>query len=123
MMTYRLRYRIKQDKDDQLQFKMLIGHPMETGYRRDKATGKKIAANYIEKFRVDVDDKNLIEMILGPNISKNPFFGFIVVEPIYTGQLVVVTWFDNLANEVSFESVVDFDQTGTHRFSGSYINS
>jgi len=52
--------------------KMLITHPMETGIRKDKS-GKKIPAHYIETLTVKHNGKVVLDALLGPAVSKNPF--------------------------------------------------
>ena len=53
--------------------KMLLTHPMETGLRKDKKSGKVIPAHYIETLMVEHNGKMVLDGLLGPAVSKNPF--------------------------------------------------
>ena len=53
--------------------KMLLTHPMETGLRKDKKTGQVIPAHYIETVTVSHNGKTVLDALLGPAVSKNPF--------------------------------------------------
>ncbi len=103
------------DNAGQIVFKAIVIHPMETGYRRDKKTGKKIPADFIENISVSIEGETLIEMQLGINISKNPFFAFDIMQQLSSGQQLNISWTDNYGDQVSYESVLHFDERGTHR--------
>ena len=71
-----------------------VAHPMETGLRKDKKSGKKIPAHYIEKMTVTHNGKLVVEADLGIAVSKNPIMGF-GLKGAKTGDKVKVTWKDN----------------------------
>jgi len=79
---------------DTTTLKMLITHPMETGLRKDKKTGDKIPAHYIETLKVEHNGKVVLDALLGPAVSKNPF-----VQCMFKGAKVgdglKITWADN----------------------------
>ncbi len=71
-----------------------VTHPMETGLRKDKKTGKKIPAHFIDKMSITHNGKLVVEADLGIAISKNPIMGF-GLKGAKTGDKVSVTWKDN----------------------------
>jgi len=56
--------------------KALMNHPMETGLRKDKKTGKLIAAHHIQQVTAKADDKTVLDAVWGGAISKNPYLSF-----------------------------------------------
>lgn len=96
-------------------FDMIIFHPMETGYRKDRKTGRNIPANYITKLYISVDGEKIISYALSENLSKNPYFSFILTSPVVTGQKIQLHWLDNNKNETNIVKVAKFDETGTYQ--------
>lgn len=76
------------------QVKAIIFHPMETGLRKDKETGKVIPAKYITKVIAKHGDKVILDSNWGSAISKNPFMSF-SFRGGKTGDKVVISWEDN----------------------------
>ena len=113
-----IRWRIKETNDGSFEFKTLIIHPMETGQRRDKATGEKVPAHFIKLLRAHLDDILLIEMHLGENVSKNPYFRFEIMETMYNGQNFRVSWVDNNGMTIKHEAIVNFDENRAFNFKG-----
>lgn len=74
--------------------KAIISHPMETGLRKDKATGKKIPAHYIEELKVTANGKQILAGNLGPAVSKNPLLHF-TYKGGKKGDKIVISWNDN----------------------------
>jgi len=74
--------------------KMIISHPMETGLRKDKATGKKIPAHYIESVIVKHNDKVVLDALLGPAVSKNPFIQC-KFKGAAQGDALMISWTDS----------------------------
>ena len=58
-----------------VQVKVLISHPMETGFRRDMS-GEAIPRNIIRELRCVYDGNVVFRADLHPAISANPFFSF-----------------------------------------------
>lgn len=56
--------------------KTLISHPMESGQRKDKATGEIIPRKIINRFEVTFEGEEVISVDLDPAISANPYFEF-----------------------------------------------
>ncbi len=53
---------------------MVITHPMETGFRKDKKTGKVIPAHYITKVEFYFNNQKVTALHTGAAVSKNPYF-------------------------------------------------
>ncbi len=77
--------------------KTLIKHPMESGLRKDKATGNTIPAHFIQDVTVEYGGASVLTAKWSGSISKNPFFSF-YVKADKTGP-VTVTWKDNQGQE------------------------
>ncbi len=73
--------------------KALMSHPMETGLRKNKKTGKKIPAHFIEEVIAKVGDKTVMEAYWGTAISKNPYLSFKYSGS--KGDVLTVSWIDN----------------------------
>lgn len=73
--------------------KVLIGHPMETG-RRKNDLGEFIPANFVQLVNASLNGKQVFEAQWGTGISKNPYLTF-HLNHAKVGDLVVVTWTDN----------------------------
>jgi thiosulfate oxidation carrier complex protein SoxZ len=57
--------------------RILIQHPMETGFRRD-SVGRPVAQDIINRFECSVDGEAVFSATLHPSISANPFLAFSV---------------------------------------------
>lgn len=64
----------KISKGQTFKVQMVITHPMETGLRKDKKTGKIIPAHYITKVEFSFNGKKVTTLHTGAGISKNPYF-------------------------------------------------
>jgi len=73
--------------------KALISHPMETGLRKDKKTGKKIPAHFIQEVSVKANGTEVMLAEWGPAVSKNPYLSFKYAGN--AGDKVVLSWVDN----------------------------
>ena len=56
--------------------KALMKHPMETGQRKDKKTGGKIPAHFIQEVVGKANGDEVIIVHWGPAVSKNPYLTF-----------------------------------------------
>jgi len=63
-------------KNGVTEVKALINHPMETGGRKDKKTGKLIPANYITELTCDHAGSNVMTADWSGGVSKNPYISF-----------------------------------------------
>ncbi len=75
------------------EFKCLIRHPMETGFRKDAKTKRAIPAHYINWLEVRLNGTAIISAMLGSAISRNPLFVF--AYPVTEKHdEIVVSWKD-----------------------------
>ena len=77
--------------------KALINHPMETGMRKNKKTGKLIPAHYIQELSFEHNGKTVLDAHWGTAISKNPYLSFRFKDGS-KGDAVKLSWKDNLGN-------------------------
>ena len=82
--------------------KMLLTHPMETGLRKDKKTGKVIPAHYIESIKVEHNGKLVLNGLLGPAVSKNPFIQC-KFKGASSGDSLKISWTDSKGDKDSKE--------------------
>ena len=82
--------------------KALISHPMETGQRKDKKTGKLIPAHFIQELNVEHNGKNVLNALWGPAISKNPYL-FFKFKGAKAGDKIKISWSDNMGEHDSAE--------------------
>lgn len=80
-------------KGDVTEVKVLIGHPMETG-RRKNDFGDFIPANFIQLVSASVNGNQVLEAQWGTGISKNPYLTF-HLRGAKVGDVVLVSWTDN----------------------------
>jgi sulfur-oxidizing protein SoxZ len=74
--------------------KALISHPMETGLRKDKKTGKKVPAHFIQTLTVEHNGKSVLDALWGPAVSANPYLSF-KFKGANKGDSVKLSWVDN----------------------------
>ncbi len=82
--------------DGQVIVKSVINHPMETGSRKIKKTGKKIPPHYIREVIVSRNRRIVMEAFWGKSISRNPFLAFEI--PGRKGDSITISWLDNRGN-------------------------
>lgn len=90
---------------DTTTIKCLMSHPMETGQRKDKKTGKMIPAHYIETVTAEHGGKQVIEALFSGGISKNPYLSFKFAGG-KSGDTVKVSWTDNTGKSDSAEAKI-----------------
>ncbi|MDP2823141.1 MAG: thiosulfate oxidation carrier complex protein SoxZ [Sulfuritalea sp.] len=93
-----------QIKGDAAEVRILMGHAMETGQRKD-AAGKTIPAHFIQSMTVEVGGKKVVDGQIGPSVSRNPVFGF-KVKGAKAGDKVVVNWVDNKGDKRTDEVAI-----------------
>ena len=93
------------EKSGTVTVKSLLKHPMETGNRKDKKTGKKIPAHYITEVTCEVNGKTVMTAYLGPGVSKDPYMSF-DVKGAKKGETVKLSWVDNKGESASGEATV-----------------
>jgi sulfur-oxidizing protein SoxZ len=85
--------------------KMIIFHPMETGLRKDKKTGKPIPAHYITEVNCEHNGKTVLKCNWGPGVSKNPYLAF-SFKDAKAGDSLKVSWQDNQGQSGSTEQKI-----------------
>ncbi len=77
---------------EKITIKTLISHKMESGQRKDK-DGNTIPRSIINRFVVDFNGQNVIDVDMEPAISTNPYFEFDATVP-EAGEFHF-TWYDD----------------------------
>ncbi len=73
--------------------RVLMGHEMETGLRRD-AAGKLVPAWHITEVTAALNGKPVLSAQWGTAIAKNPFTQF-TLKSAKAGDTITVSWIDN----------------------------
>ena len=92
------------NKDGVVTVKALMSHPMETGLRKDKKTGEKIPAHFINQVTGEANGKTVMTAYWSGGISKNPYLSF-----KYSGgkgDSLSLSWVDNKGNSDSMTTTV-----------------
>lgn len=90
-----LRIKMMTEKNGAQVLKMIITHPMESGYRRDSRRNELIPADYIETLRISIDGRTYLKARLTGNISTNPFMYLTFNPPLQNEKIMTVSWTDN----------------------------
>lgn len=85
--------------------KALISHPMETGTRKDKKTGKPIPAHFIQEVVCEHNGNKVMTAQWGAAISKNPYLSF-RFKGGNVGDTVKLSWADNTGKSDSGEATI-----------------
>ncbi|MGD8265678.1 MAG: thiosulfate oxidation carrier complex protein SoxZ [Chromatiales bacterium] len=93
------------EKDGIVEVKALIKHPMETGLRKDKKTGKPIPAHFVQQVVVEHGGKNRVTADWSGGVSKNPLL-FVKFKGGAKGDMVKVAWTDNQGGTDSAEAEI-----------------
>ena len=92
-------------KDGVTTVKALISHPMETGLRKDKKTGKPIPAHFIQEVVCEHKGNNVLTANWSGAISKNPYLSF-RFSGAAAGDTLKLSWVDNMGEKDSAEATV-----------------
>jgi sulfur-oxidizing protein SoxZ len=92
-------------KDGVTTVKALISHPMETGLRKDKKTGKPIPAHFIQEVVCEHKGNTVLTANWSGAISKNPYLSF-RFSGAAAGDTIKLSWVDNMGNKDSTEAAV-----------------
>jgi sulfur-oxidizing protein SoxZ len=84
----------------------LVSHPMETGMRKDKASGRLVPAHFIQEMTLEHKGKVVAQLFCGIGVSENPLMGF-RLKDAKAGEKVVFSWKDNLGESGQVEAVVE----------------
>jgi sulfur-oxidizing protein SoxZ len=90
-------------KEGEATVKCLISHPMETGLRKNKKTGKMIPAHFIQEVNCEHGGKNVMNAQWSGTISKNPFLSF-TFSGAKSGDTIKVSWVDNTGKSDTTEA-------------------
>ncbi|MCR4345698.1 MAG: thiosulfate oxidation carrier complex protein SoxZ [Sulfuricaulis sp.] len=93
-------------QDGGVELQVLITHPMETGLRTDKNTGKKIPPHFIQRITLEHNGKIVATVNTGAGISEDPLIGF-RLKDAKQGDKLKVFWSDNMGESATLEGVVD----------------
>jgi sulfur-oxidizing protein SoxZ len=85
--------------------KCLMTHPMETGTRKDKKTGKKIPAHFISEVTGEHKGNNVLTAYWSGAVSKNPYLSF-KFEGGAAGDEVKISWVDNKGGSDSAVAII-----------------
>lgn len=92
-------------KGDMVEIKTLLKHPMESGLRKDKATGETVAAHHVTEVVVNYNGKDVLKSAWTGAISSNPYFAF-SLKAEASGP-VKVTWTDNKGGSFTAETKLE----------------
>ena len=93
------------EKDGIVEVKALIKHPMETGQRKDKKTGKPIPAHFVQQITVEHGGKPRVSADWSGGVSKNPLI-FVKFKGGAKGDMIKVSWTDNQGGSDSAEAEI-----------------
>ena len=85
--------------------KALVKHPMETGQRKDKKTGKVIPVYFIQEVICEHSGNAVMTAMWGPAVSKNPYLSF-KFKGASKGDTLKLNWVDNKGEKDSAETQV-----------------
>jgi len=81
--------------------KCLIKHPMETGRRKDKETGKKVPEHFIREMKAEKNGVEIIAADWNSTISANPYLNFKCEGE--KGDKIKISWTDSKGKTDSLE--------------------
>jgi sulfur-oxidizing protein SoxZ len=84
--------------------KVLMQHPMETGFRKDD-TGAAVPAWFITEVTAKHNDRVVIQALFGTSISKNPYLAFRFKGAV-PGDRVTLNWVDNHGDQRTDEATI-----------------
>lgn len=84
--------------------KVIMKHPMESGSRKDKATGNLIPAHFIQSFVCESAGKVRFSADLSGGISVNPYISFKFKGN--KGDAVKISWVDNKGDTATGETKI-----------------
>ena len=91
-VTPRVRVPREASAGEVITIKTLISHPMESGQRKD-GDGNPIPRSIINHFTCDFNGQNVIDVVMEPAISTNPYFEFQATVP--ESGTFTFTWNDD----------------------------
>lgn len=104
MAKKKIRIRAKL-KGDVAEVKTLMSHPMETGLRKNKKTGKKIPAHFIKEVVCEHKGNKVMVANWGVAVSKNPYLSF-KFKGAAKGDMIKISWSDNKGESASADAKI-----------------
>ncbi len=92
-------------KGDTVTVKCLISHPMETGIRKDKKTGKIIPAHFVQEVKAEHNGNAVMTANWSGGISKNPYLSF-KFDGGKKGDTLKMSWNDNKGGSDSVDAKI-----------------
>jgi sulfur-oxidizing protein SoxZ len=92
-------------KDNVADVKALISHPMETGLRKDAASGDLVPIHFIQSMLATHNGKVVLDCQWSQAISKNPFIHF-RVKGAQSGDKISIAWLDSHGERGSVDAAV-----------------
>jgi len=92
-------------KGDLVTLKALITHPMETGLRKDKESGKVIPAHFIQTIKCEVGGNTIMDAEWGGSVSKNPYVQ-VKFKGANKGDMLKFSWVDNQGKSDTVEKKI-----------------
>ena len=92
-------------KGDTTTVKALITHPMETGLRKNKKTGKKVPAHFIQEVVAKHNGATVMTAQWSGAVSKNPYLSFQFAGG-KKGDSLELAWVDNKGGKDSVTAKV-----------------
>ena len=89
---------------DVVEVRVLMGHEMETGQRKD-SSGKLVPAHFIQTVTATYQGRTVLSAQWGPAVSKNPYLSFRFSGGA-KGEKVRITWVDNKGATRTDEGVI-----------------
>lgn len=90
-------------KDGRPVVKLLIRHPMETGNRKDKLSGRKIPRHFIREIHCRHNGKQVLSGFWSWGMAVNPYLAFRLTAG-EKGDFIRVDWVDNQGITDSIET-------------------
>jgi sulfur-oxidizing protein SoxZ len=81
-----------------IKIRVMVGHPMESGFRHDNV-GRPIPRHIATTFDCRYNGREVFRATLSPAVSRNPYFLFYLVA-LETGELVF-SWSDDRGGTVT----------------------
>ena len=102
-MAEPMKIRAKMD-GDAVDVKVLMGHPMETGQRKNEK-GDLVPVHFIQNVIATHNGKVVLDAQWSQAVARNPFLGF-RVKGAKAGDKITVSWTDTAGDKGSIETVV-----------------
>ena len=103
-MAEPIRMRVKLE-GDVAEVRVLIGHPMETGLRKDPKSGELVPLHFIKSVVATLNGKPVLAAQWSQAVSRNPFLG-LRIKGANAGDRISVTWVDNKGDKRTDEVTV-----------------